>query len=361
MSRWLVPFTLAALIACASLPARAQQALPDAWAVPDDVMQNWLLVETLDRTCSILNYGDRVPMMRKVTSVTRLWSAERADSLSEDEMSVQFGAIRAAADASADTIGCDGAINYILAARRQYLTDTLNLILRGAGYSGWGEERRAIQVAWQSLVDQIGNVLGENEFNRMKAAIDADVQMSQTQKGELWENAIRPLAVAVLWQMRTSETGYGFFTDPDEDTGYIFAKMEDMAALPFTFTAPTEVSVRTTDDSDVRVLSATGETEDGSILVFVAKDRKDAEPLALTASLLISVAPPQDGSGMTRPPSVRGFDATRLPASECPLDFCFEFPLEVEHLLSSGVTLAGPPQFIFLTPRAREEMGVPSE
>lgn len=361
MSRWLAPLTSIALISCACLPAKAQQALPDAQAVPDDVMQNWLMVETLDRTCSILNYGDRVALMRKVTSVTRVWSAERAGSLSEAEMSAEFSAIRTAADASATDIGCDNAINYILAARKQYLTDALNLILRGAGYSGWSEERRAIQAAWQSLVDEIGNALGESEFNRMKAAIDADGQMSQEQKGELWENAIRPLAVAVLWQMRTSETGYGFFTDPDEDTGYIFAKMEDMAALPYTFTAPTEVKVRTADNSDVRVLSATGETEDGSILVFVAKDRADEPPQALTASLLISVAPPSDGSGVNRPPSIRGFDATRIPASECPIDFCFEFPLEVGHLLSSGVTLAGPPQFIFLTPQAREEMGVPSE
>ena len=199
MSRWLVPFTLAALIACASLPARAQQALPDAWAVPDDVMQNWLLVETLDRTCSILNYGDRVPMMRKVTSVTRLWSAERADSLSEDEMSEQFGAIRAAADASADTIGCDGAINYILAARRQYLTDTLNLILRGAGYSGWGEERRAIQVAWQSLVDQIGNDRVERGTLRAGKHVPVPGQQRAALIGQAlrflaFEDALRQLA-----------------------------------------------------------------------------------------------------------------------------------------------------------------------
>ena len=335
----------AALIATASVAAQ-ESAPRDPKSASLD---GWLHAEQLNLRCHMLHYFEvRVVEDSVFTAQNDApeFNAVKFDSTMEVEERVarlvQMLADRRAQAASAvQEVPCDPRHPAIQAVRTAYAPHFMQMLAGGGNAPERANAPAGLNQAYDNLIAFMGSLYGAAmEEQAARAVAVLSEQMGNWTPSSVW-SALEPHLKDVNWQSRLYEHGYSFKPERVNPPAFRPHKADGTSALPMRFSHRNEQPVWLPDGSTT-LYRASGRMDDGRLLVGLASHSQDNPAGDLRATLFM-----QDGQDLTAwgrddwRTGATAFEAEQLPASACPLDYCFVFPTDASTRMAANLERGG--------------------
>ena len=338
MTGWFSKATLAAAawLAACMLPGAAAQQTGPTDAQIYTALDTWLRADEYNARCRQLNYFEVEEIARRINDVKDLTpeGKEMVGAIGQPGFDAKLEVVREMLETRRKTAreavasrACNESDADLSDARGTYLKNFLKAIIAAQNAPAKASDSQARRDAMTELTNFIIRLYGTN-YNTVGQQLVAELQAEGFDPDTAWRVLEVPLDDSI-WQLNMKSKGFDYHPYYGALGYYKAVRTNGTGDFPAKLTKRTLFDVRDEVGTKLKVSKADGLMDDGRLVVLVNKQGK-YPGLALQAELLVQESAEDYGKWSAedwRSRTLR-FTPEVMAAADCPVDFCFVFPVE---------------------------------